>query len=168
VHLYLVRHGIAVPYGTPGVSSDASRKLTPAGVKKIRRSAQALARLRVVIDEIWTSPLVRARQTAELLAEELTSKAPVRVVDALRPDGEFNALTDELQQHLEQAGIAMVGHEPDMGQLASYLLTGVRSSNLRFKKGGVACIEVYDLKPPTPRCQLRWLLTPKQMGAMVK
>ena len=165
MHLYLVRHGIAVPYGTPGVSSDASRELTPVGTRKIRRNAQALAQLGVVIDEVWTSPIARARQTAEILAEELGLTSPVRAVDALQPDGEFSVVTGELQKHMEQAGIALVGHEPDLGQLASYLLTGVRSSNLRFKKGGVACIEIYDLNPPT-RSQLRWLLTPKQMAAI--
>ena len=93
---------------------------------------------------------------------------PVRVVDSLQPDGDYIALTDELQQHLEQLGIALVGHEPDLGQLASYLLTGERNPSVRFKKGGVACIEVYDLAPPKPHCQLRWLLTPKQMTAIAK
>ena len=165
VHLYLIRHGIAVPYGTPGVASDADRDLTASGTKKIRRNARALARLGEVIAEIWTSPLERARRTAEIMADELRVTAPIRVVDALQPDKDFSSLRDELERQLEKTGIALVGHEPDLGELATYLLTGVRSPSFRFKKGGVACIEVYQVNPP-PRCQLRWLLTPRQMAAI--
>jgi phosphohistidine phosphatase len=167
VYLYLVRHGVAVSHGSPGISSDAERGLSNKGIVKVRRNARALACIGVEMDEIWTSPLIRARQTADLLAEGLQITAPVRVVEYLQPEGKFEALTSELEQHLEQAGIALVGHEPYLGELATYLLTGVRSSSFRFKKGGVACIEVYDATPPI-HCQLRWLVTPKQMAAIVK
>jgi phosphohistidine phosphatase len=166
VYLYLIRHGIAVSYGPPGTSTDAERDLAPKGIEKLRRNARALEQLGVEISEIWSSPLLRARQTADLLAEELGVSEPVRVVEYLQPEGEFEPLKEELQHHLEQPGIALVGHEPDLGELATYLLTGVRSSSFRFKKGGIACIEVYDIRPPVS-CQLRWLLTPKQMGAIV-
>ena len=69
--LYLVRHAIAIPRGAPGISSDASRELTPEGIRRMRQNARALVQLDVVIEEVWTSPLIRARQTADLLAEEL-------------------------------------------------------------------------------------------------
>jgi phosphohistidine phosphatase SixA len=64
-------------------------------------------------------------------------------------------------------GIAFVGHEPGLGELATYLLTGVKGSIFRFKKGGVACVEVYNLTAP-PHCQLRWLLAPKQLAAIAR
>ena len=165
MYLYLVRHGSAVPYGTEGATCDADRPLTPKGAKRFRACVSGLARLGVTLDEVWTSPLLRARQTADILAEELAVAEPARVVDFLQPKAPFDPLTEELQNHLEQAGIALVGHEPDLGELATYLFTGTRSASFRFKKGGIACIEVYDICPPI-HCQLRWLLTPKQMLAI--
>ena len=167
MHLYLIRHGIAESYGTPGVTDDASRELTDKGEERIRRNGRALVQLGEVIDEIWTSPLERARRTADLLAGELGVATPVRVVEDLAPGGKFEPLLEALEPHMEQAGVALVGHEPGLGELATYLLTGVGSSSFRFKKGGVGCIEVYKLDPP-PRCQLRWLLTPRQMAAIAR
>jgi phosphohistidine phosphatase len=165
MRLYLVRHAIAVPRGAPGVLDDRSRELTPAGVKKMRRNVAGLARLAVEIDEIWTSPLVRARQTADLLAEGLHLATHPRVVKGLEPGGDINILTQKLAQHADRAGVALVGHEPDLGELATYLLTGARQPGIRFGKGAVACVEVDDLKPPL-RGRLRWLLTSKQMKLM--
>lgn len=166
--LYLIRHGIAEPYGSGPAPDDASRELTPKGQWRVRRNARALAKLGVRINEIWSSPLVRARRTAELLAEELGVAVPVRLVDSLRPDGDHLALTAELNERLEQLGVAVVGHEPDLGRLTGYLICGVRAAGVRFKKGGVACIEVFDLAPPKPSCQLRWLITPRLMALIAK
>ena len=165
MYLYLVRHGSAVLHGTEGITCDAERTLTPKGIKKLRASASALVQLGVTLDEVWTSPLTRARETADVLIDEFAVAQPARVVDYLQPEAPFEPLAEELQNHLEQAGIALVGHEPDLGELATYLLTGTRSASFRFKKGGVACIEVYDIRPQV-HCQLRWLLTPKQMLAI--
>src|SRR5262245_54615467 len=140
--VYLIRHAIAYERGLIADLDDDARELTPVGIKKMRRNAAALARLRVRSDEIWTSPLVRATQTAEILAEALRPAGGVHVVTELAPGGDFDRLLHRLQLHAEHEAVALVGHEPDLGQLVGMLLTGQRRPIVRFKKGGVACIEI--------------------------
>jgi phosphohistidine phosphatase len=165
MRLYLVRHAIAAPRETPGLLDDRSRELTPSGVRRMRRSAAALRKLRIEVDEIWTSPLARAKQTANLLAEVLEARAAPRVVKALEPGGDQAQLMRKLAPCIERNGIALVGHEPDLGRLATQLLGGPPDPAINFKKGGVACIEVDDFEPPL-RGRLHWLLTPRQMKMM--
>lgn len=180
--IYIVRHAIAVDRGSPGIALDAERALTPKGIEKMVRHVTALVKLGVTVDEIWTSPLVRAVQTAELLAEGLslpdpdassdardapgaTGGVPVREVDDLAPGGDPAALCEQIVREGPFTGLALVGHEPDLGELATWLLTGTPFGALRFKKGGVACIEV-DTPGSPLRGELRWLLTPRQMARM--
>lgn len=165
MQLYLVRHAIAVDRDDAGVQSDDARPLTPEGVKKMRRNAKALRRLEAPIEAVWTSPLVRAAQTAEILAAEFSISSRLRTLEALRPDGSFEAITTELRLCADSPGIALVGHEPFLGEFTSYLLTGSRAAEVEFKKGGVACLEIADFGDPL-RARLRWLLTPRQMGAL--
>ncbi len=165
MQIYLVRHAIAVDREDADVTSDATRELTPEGVKKMRRNAKALRKLNVRLDAIWTSPLIRAAQTAEILAAELAVAARVRTIDALRPDGNFDVLTAELRLSADSPGIALVGHEPFLGEFASYLLTGSRAADIEFKKGAVACFEISDFGDPL-RARLRWLLAPRHLNEM--
>jgi phosphohistidine phosphatase len=165
--IYLIRHAIAYERGLQENVDDEARELTPAGIKKQRRNAAALARLRVRFDEIWTSPLVRAKQTADLLAEALHIFDGVHIVHELSPGGDFDRLLNRLQLHADRAAIALVGHEPDLGEFAGLLLTGKRHAVLRFKKGGVACIEVTRLSTPV-RGELLWLLTPRHLRAIAR
>lgn len=165
MQLYLIRHAIAVERDEADVQSDASRALTPEGVKKMRRNAKALRKLDAPIDAVWTSPLVRAVQTAEILAAEFSIASRLRTVEALRPDGSFETITAELRLSADSPGIALVGHEPFLGEFASYLLTGSRAAEIEFKKGGVACFEIADFGDPF-RARLRWLLTPRQMSEL--
>lgn len=160
--LYLIRHGIAVPGNTPGVTTDAERELTVQGRTRMRRNVEALRRLEVELDEIWTSPLVRARQTAEIVAETYSLGTTIREEHALEPGGEFTTLLQQLCEKPKSSRIALVGHEPYLGELATYLLTGLRTGAIRLKKGGVACIETECLDSPI-RGELLWLLTPGQM-----
>ncbi len=163
--VYIVRHAIAVKRGTPGLLDDQSRALTPAGIKKMCRNAAALKKLGVAIDEIWTSPLLRARQTANLLAEGLGLRTSPRVVKALEPGGDVQQVIQKLSQLVNRPAVALVGHEPDLGILATTLLTGSPHGRIEFKKGAVACIEIDDFKPPL-QGRLQWMLTPKQMSLM--
>lgn len=165
MRLYLVRHAIAVPRDAPGVLDDRLRELTPAGMAKTRRIVRALARLRLAVDEIWSSPLVRARQTADLLAEGFPRAASVRVVRALEPGGDFDELLRAMARHAQLDGVALVGHEPDLGELVGTLLVGRRQGVVEFKKGGVACVEVDSFVPPC-RGTLLWMLTPRQARLM--
>ena len=163
--LYLVRHAIAERRGSAGVLDDHSRKLTPAGIKKMQHNVEALCRLKVTFDEIWTSPLLRAKQTADILVEGLRLTKRPYIVRALAPGQKSEILIQRLSRHARDASIALVGHEPDLGKLASYLLLGSPLEAVAFKKGGVARIEVNNFKPFVRGC-LHWLLTPKQMQIM--
>lgn len=158
--IYVVRHAIAVERGTPGFADD-DRPLTNGGIRRMRRIVRTLDRLGVAPQEIWTSPLPRARHTADLLKDGLKSAKPVREIDYLRPETDFRPLAKELAGLSARRTVALVGHEPGLGELTSWLLTGRRTAFIRFKKGGVACLEVNQLDPPSGNALL-WMLTPKQ------
>lgn len=166
MRLYLIRHAIAVDRDAVGVLDDASRELTPQGIGKMGHNAAALARLGVKANEVWTSPFLRARQTADIVARGLGLAGGPRVVKALSPGGDYQALIQRLARHADWAGVALVGHEPDLGRLAALLLAGSPHGAVDFKKGGAACIEIDDFHPPV-RGRLEWLLTPKQMKMMI-
>jgi phosphohistidine phosphatase len=166
MRLYLVRHAIAVDREAPGIVSDAARELTAEGMQKMRRNAAALRQLGVKLSEIWTSPLLRARQTAEILSEGLGEQTPVHIVKPLEPNGHFEELLARLDENSTLDAVALVGHEPFLGEFSSFLIGGPRNLSIPFKKGGVACIEIEEFRPPLSG-QLCWLLTPKQMGQMV-
>ncbi|GMV97028.1 MAG: hypothetical protein AMXMBFR83_13870 [Phycisphaerae bacterium] len=161
MYVYVIRHAIAVEHGTPGFAED-DRPLTNQGRRKMRRITRALDRLGVRVSDIWTSPLPRARQTADILAEELKGSITVRECDPLRPGGDYRTLIRELAGLDDKQSVALVGHEPDLGEMTSWLLTGRKTGFIRFKKGGVACLDVEGVDPPSGN-RLLWLLTPKQM-----
>jgi len=163
IELFLVRHAVAAERG-PKYPDDRLRPLTPAGSKKFAQSVPGLIEMDVVIDFVLTSPLVRARDTAMLLAAGLKPKPPVSEVEALSPGGRAQAINDAIKTHAKRhRRIAIVGHEPDLGELASRLL-GARG-NVEFKKGAVCLIEM-DGATPTGPGTLRWMLTPKALRAL--
>ncbi len=155
--LYVVRHGVAEER-SDAWPDDARRPLTEEGMTRFRKASRSLARLGVEIDVVLTSPLVRTRQTAEILAGALSPHPPVVHVDALGPDGTAAAVIAELEKHAKRQRIALVGHEPGIGDLAARL-AGMRHA-MEFKKGAVCRIDVDALPPKTPG-MLRWFLTPK-------
>ncbi|MCB9851434.1 MAG: phosphohistidine phosphatase SixA [Phycisphaerales bacterium] len=159
--VYLVRHAIAVERDALVSLDDASRELTDQGITRMRRAVRGLNKIGVEIDEIWTSPLTRARQTAEILADARGFHGRVRIAPALAPGGDVETVVRELREASRESSIALVGHEPDMGELATLLLTGKTGSFVPFKKGGIACVELDDGVPGTG--ELKWLLTPKQL-----
>ena len=114
--------------------------------------------LGVSIDEIFTSPLVRARQTADLLAARLPEHPPVKPVDELAPGHEIAQVIAELGKRVKRRRVAIVGHEPDLGELAAALLGAQRA--LPFRKGGVCRIDVDGLGS-TRAGTLIWFLPPK-------
>ena len=140
--LYLVRHAIAAERGSEW-PDDTKRPLTERGVSRFKEAVKGLRHLDVTVDEIFTSPLVRARQTAELLAAGLDGKPPVKVLDALAPGHSFTALMSQLAKVAKRRRVALVGHEPDLGELAAHLIGAGRA--LAFKKGGVCRIDIGSL-----------------------
>lgn len=162
--LYLVRHAIAEELATG--RSDDDRRLTPEGIRKIRAVALGLKRLGVRPDAILSSPLRRAHETATLLAEVLAPDLAAELCPMLAPAGGPAAVLTGLRAHRRSRHLLLVGHQPDLGELASQLLTGSPArAPLPFKKGGVAAIEVASL-PPRGVGTLQWFLTPKQLRAV--
>jgi phosphohistidine phosphatase len=160
--LYLVRHGIAAD-PTPDRPDDAARPLTEEGAARLRVQFKALGRLDVAIEHVLTSPLVRAMQTAALLADSLKPAPAVTVIEALRPGARFDTLLAELARLPLVTGVALVGHEPSIGMVAARLL-GARDP-IGFKKGAVCRIDVATL-PPTEPGQLQWFLPPRVLRAL--
>jgi phosphohistidine phosphatase len=155
--LYLIRHGVAAERGE-NYPDDTKRPLTNEGVQKLRKEAKAFVELDIVFDVILTSPLVRTRQTAEIVAAAFRNAPPIVNMASLAPGSSHNAIIEELSKQHRRHRIALVGHEPGIGELAGRLI-GVRRP-LEFKKGAVCRIDVTAL-PPTGSGQLRWFLTPR-------
>jgi phosphohistidine phosphatase len=162
--LYLIRHGIAAERGDAW-PDDNKRPLTDEGVRRLRKMAAGLVVMGVGFDVMLTSPLIRAKQTAELIAAELKPQPTIAVTDALSPGASYSSVLDELGKHARRRRIALVGHEPGMGALAARLM-GSRHA-LAFKKGAVARIDVAAL-PPTGAGSLAWFLTPKLLRKLGK
>jgi phosphohistidine phosphatase len=159
LELYLVRHGIAAERGDE-YPDDSKRPLTSEGIAKLRKEARGLLSLGVEFEQILTSPLVRARQTADVLAEATKSKPSVTQVDALAPAGSTAEAIQEIARLSKKASVAVVGHEPNMGELAARLIGS--KTPLEFKKGGVARID-FEVLPPKGAGHLRWFITPRML-----
>jgi phosphohistidine phosphatase len=157
LELYLIRHGIAAQR-SDDYPDDSKRPLTNNGIARLRREAKALEALGVSFDQIVSSPLTRTKQTAEILAETMKSKPPIATIDALAPAGTPSAVVQELVKYARKARVAVVGHEPNLGELAAKLI-GARIP-IEFKKGAICRID-FEVLPPKGVGQLRWFMPPK-------
>lgn len=162
--LYLVRHAIAAERGDEW-PDDAKRPLTERGIARFRECVKGLSTLDVAIDEVFTSPLVRAKQTAELVAAGITGKPSVKILDPLAPGHTATAVMAQLARQAKRRRIALVGHEPDLGELAAHLLGTQRA--VPFKKGGVCRIDVETLTSRR-HGSLIWFATPKMLRQLGK
>lgn len=157
VELYIVRHAIAADRG-PEWPDDAKRPLTERGIARFREVVDGLVWLDVEVDVVLTSPLVRARQTAQSLSSGLPAKPPVVVLDALAPGHVaaevMEAAAREARAHRR---IALVGHEPDLGELAGWLIGSRRA--IPMKKGGVCRVDLDSLSGR--HGTLVWLVPPR-------
>ena len=159
LELYLIRHGVAADRGSD-YPDDSKRPLTSDGISRLRKSAKALAELDVDFDQIIASPLVRTKQTADIFAQALPSNPSVVLSDSLAPAGTPSAVFQELGKHMRRARIALVGHEPNLGELAARLI-GARTP-IEFKKGAICRID-FEVFPPKGLGVLRWLVTPRML-----
>ncbi|MDA1169582.1 MAG: phosphohistidine phosphatase SixA [Cyanobacteria bacterium] len=154
--LLLIRHGIAVERGS--TATDEERALTSEGRARTRRVLERLERLGLTCGPLVSSPLVRARQTGELALERKLGNS-LSFSNSLAPGQDPMPLLRELlEEPWERVGL--VGHEPDMGQLASYLL-GCQTHSLQLKKAGVALLALDEPLLDPGAAQLRLLLSPK-------
>ena len=161
--IYIVRHAIAEDLSASG--RDEDRALTPEGRKKMKRAARGLVALGIEAAHLLSSPLVRAQQTSAVLVEAYP-QLEIETSDLLAPGVDEHALTRLLNGRYAGADVMLVGHEPDLGELLSFWLTGSRGGvETRFKKGAVACVASSTL-PPVGKAVLEWLMTAGQLGAI--
>jgi phosphohistidine phosphatase len=156
MRLLLVRHGIAAPLGG-GIARDEERPLTASGVRRLRQVAAGLVQVAPRPRAILSSPLLRARQTADILARAWGKLRP-EIVGALTTGNE-PGLRRALAGFAEQDTIVLVGHEDWMSELTARLLGSKSAASFRFRKGGVALIETKpgDLATAT----LVWFIPPR-------
>jgi len=158
MRLYLIRHADAAPLGEGGVSDDHDRPLTELGHSQSKELSAALQRRDVKLDQIVSSPLLRARQTAEDLHKGWrTQLREVVLCDHLAPEGRRKKLS-KFMRDLKAESVAAVGHMPDLSDYLTWLIGG-RKAKVPVDKAGVACLEC---GPDLDRADavLLWLVTP--------
>ena len=139
MQIYLVRHGIAVDIGTHDVTRDEDRMLSDEGLRRTRWAALGIKELCGRVPRVISSPLIRAKETAAILAEVLGSAQTVEACLELAPAGDLTRLIGRLES-MGPDPVMLVGHMPDLGQLASMLLSGTPHLNIQFKKAACCCI----------------------------
>ena len=163
--LYLIRHGLAEERGEAW-PDDTKRPLTDDGMSRLRKAARGLARLGVYGRRHPDEPAgPHAADGRDSSPAASTRGRRSSTSTRSRPDGTFAAVIADLEKHARKTRIALVGHEPTIGELAARLI-GSRHP-IEFKKGAVCRIDVDDLPPAGPG-DLRWLLTPKILRALKK
>lgn len=161
MQVVLFRHGIAQDRETFS-GADAERALTDRGEQRTRQAAFGLMFLCPALTAIGASPYLRARQTANLIAEvyRTTGGEPQQnTVEAMQPGGRPAEVCHWLEGHGRDGGVALVGHEPDLSGLMAWLTTGEMNDFTRFKKAG-ACLIEFSSGPARGRGELQWLMTP--------
>ena len=139
MRLLIIRHATAVPRGTPDMPDD-ERPLTKRGERRFRAVAEGLARIVKRPDSLLSSPLPRARRTAEIAARAW-SKIEVEESAALAGEG-YDAVATELGRFPAESTVAIVGHEPDLSAILARLLGSSKGERFIFKKGGAALLDV--------------------------
>lgn len=169
MELFFLRHGIAIEGDDPGVQQDEERFLTPKGIKRVRQAANGLRALGVSFDAILTSPVLRARQTAEIVAAKLKLESALQEMMDLRPESTVDHLLFGLSRLTAQQNLLIVGHEPLLTQTVARLLTGEKDNGLKLtlKKAGLCHVEI-DQLPTTEPATLHSWLTPKQLRQLGK
>jgi phosphohistidine phosphatase len=157
MNLYFLRHGKAEDR-QPGLS-DFDRRLTSEGVAEMRQEGAGLAALKLRVDLILSSPLPRALETAQIVAEEFNLPKERLIEDGRLAAGVFalGNLQSLLEDHAQYDNVMLVGHEPDLSSLVHTLCGAV----IDMKKGGLACVDTARVEPGLG--VLRWLLTPRHL-----
>jgi phosphohistidine phosphatase len=156
---YLIRHADAQALGEGGITEDADRPLTKAGQDQCEPLAAALVRHGVRLDHVASSPLLRARQTAEELLKHWPAPTPtLSLCDDLAPGGKPRKATRFLRG-LDGAGVAVVGHMPDLAAYAAWLI-GSKKAQVELAKSGVARVR-FEARPGKGEGVLVWVVTPE-------
>ena len=153
MELYFLRHGIAADVGPAGMG-DAGRPLTKEGIAKMQASARGMRRLGLRLDALLSSPLVRAHETAAIVAGELGLE--LRLAEQLAPGCDMTQLFALLGEYRAAERVMLVGHEPDFSSLIGALTGG---SHVLMKKGGLGRVDIERLEQGAGT--LTWLLPPR-------
>ena len=166
MQLVIVRHadaGDQEEFAKTG-KPDTLRPLSPKGRKQMKNAAEGLRALIEECDLIATSPLTRAAQTAAIVAESF-EKAKEKTTDTLVPDKHPEEFERWLAGQKDADVVMAVGHEPHLGELATWLMTGQIESRIEFRKGG-ACLLEFEGAVKHGEATLRWLMGPKELAAL--
>lgn len=142
---------------------DSDRALTANGKVEVQKIGKSLKESGLRARKIVTSPLRRARETAEIIANMLKVPLLEEWVD-LKPDGDRESLYRKLARVETGSSVVVVGHEPYLTSMIGEII-GCPHARLVLKKGGVAKVRVASISPRV-NGELRWLLTPKIMSRM--
>ncbi|HWO01952.1 MAG TPA: phosphohistidine phosphatase SixA [Blastocatellia bacterium] len=168
MELYLIRHGLAQQLGLKNDFTDEKRTLTSEGRDRMREVARGLRKLGVQLDLLLTSPLVRATETAEIVADALgISKKEIVQTDNLAPGASVDQLFAEIKSHTGVESVGLVGHQPDLGEMLAKIVQANNKSSIDLKKGSACCINVVETVPSL-HGQLVWLMTPKQLRLLAR
>jgi phosphohistidine phosphatase len=166
MHLLIIRHGIAEDKDAWAATgrSDDERPLTDEGRRKMILNAKGMRGALESIDLLATSPLVRARQTAQIVADAF-KVTRIETTKSLVPDAPMREFIEWMQRHEDANVVAAVGHEPHLGTLATWLMTDIEDSRVDLKKGA-ACLLEFDGRPESGAGRLCWSIAPSQLRAM--
>ena len=162
MQLYIVRHAWAGEFGDPRYPDDRLRPLTSDGKERFAEVVRKLAKRGFAPTVIATSPLVRCRQTADIIAARTPGKATVEELKALEPGSDLNALLAWSAAQPADVELAWVGHMPDVGELAATMI-GDRRALIHFAKGAVASLNAGS-PLRSGAAELQWLATAKLLG----
>ena len=160
MRLYLVRHADALTKKEAQVASDEERPLSEEGRDFLKKARVQVSQFTPPLNSCLVSPFLRAQQTAKILLEEIPCQSPPETFSGLVSEAPQGDLLTELEKRQNEEHIMLVGHEPYMGLLLGFLLTGQKGCSVPFSKGGVACIELETIPPGGKSSRLRWFLNP--------
>ena len=159
MELVFLRHGLAVDK-EEWKGEDEARPLTAEGVERTKEVVRGLRALKVCPDVILSSPLLRARETAEIAKKGLSSDAKVELADELTPSAAPDGLIPRLANLAEKPVVLCVGHEPHLSTTISAMVSGKTAASFEVKKAGACCIRFTGI-PKAGAGTLLWLLPPK-------
>jgi phosphohistidine phosphatase len=164
MRVLIIRHAIAQDRESFAKTrrDDAERPLTKEGRSKMHKGAKGLRRVIDRFDVLASSPFVRAIETARIVSEVYGGKKPV-TLDALKPAKTVKAVLQWLEGQPGDATIALVGHEPHLGMLVSYLLSGEQRRSFVALRKGSACLLDFDDAVKAGAACMHWLLKPQQL-----
>ena len=164
MQVILVRHAIAYARNRKRWPNDALRPLTPAGREKFRQAARGLAPWLPKAAVILTSPWVRARDTADLLAKAAQRDKPTECIELAGSESALRAF--ELLHSRKEKVVVLVGHEPYLSDFLSAALAGERQRlEFEFKKGGAACVQ-FTRRAAPGQATLCWMVPPRFLRAL--